>query len=128
MTIHGSFLPLARFGSDGVSVPRIAIVGRGFSGLMTAIALLRRVRTPFELEQFSTVTQACIAGLGVALMPEFLIRTELETGQLVVAVPHRVKSQSSYYVVTPAARARDPSVAAFVDWIVGEAHAYAEQA
>ena len=79
-------------------------------------------------EQFSTVTQACIAGLGVALMPEFLIRTELETGQLVVAVPHRVKSQSSYYVVTPASRAKDPSVAAFVDWIVGEARAYAEQA
>ncbi len=52
MTIHGSFLPLARFGSDGVSVPRIAIVGRGFSGLMTAIALLRRVRTPFELQLF----------------------------------------------------------------------------
>ncbi len=49
MTIHGSFLPQTPFGSDGVSVPRIAIVGRGFSGLMSAIALLRRVRTPFEL-------------------------------------------------------------------------------
>ena len=72
-------------------------------------------------EQFSTVTQACIAGLGVALMPEFLIRTELETGQLVIAVPHRVKSPSAYYVVAPAARAQKPAVAAFIEWITGQA-------
>ena len=52
MTIHGSFLSGIRLGGEGVSVPRIAVIGRGFSGLMMAIALLRRVRTPFHLQLF----------------------------------------------------------------------------
>ena len=52
MTIHGSFLSGIRPGGEGVSVPRIAVIGRGFSGLMMAIALLRRVRTPFHLQLF----------------------------------------------------------------------------
>lgn len=34
------------------AVPRIAIAGRGFSGLMTAIALLKTVRGPFHLQMF----------------------------------------------------------------------------
>ena len=52
MTIHGSFLSGIRAGGEGISVPRIAVIGRGFSGLMMAIALLRRVRTPFHLQLF----------------------------------------------------------------------------
>ncbi|WSG98725.1 FAD/NAD(P)-binding protein (plasmid) [Rhizobium johnstonii] len=33
-------------------MPRIAIVGRGFSGMMTAIALMKTVRAPFHLQLF----------------------------------------------------------------------------
>ena len=73
-----------------------------------------------RFEQFSNVSQACIAGLGVALMPLFLIRAEIESGQLVVAYPHRVKSPRSYYFVTPKARASAPAVAAFRDWLLNE--------
>lgn len=73
-----------------------------------------------RFEQFSNVSQACIAGLGVALMPLFLIRSEIDSGQLVVAYPHTVKSPSSYYFVTPKARANTPAVNAFRDWLLGE--------
>lgn len=73
-----------------------------------------------RFEQFSNVSQACIAGLGVALMPLFLIRAEIESGQLVVASPHSVKSPSSYYFVTPKARADMTAVDAFRDWLIGE--------
>ncbi|MBN9046385.1 MAG: LysR family transcriptional regulator [Rhizobiales bacterium] len=75
-----------------------------------------------RFEQFSNVSQACIAGLGVALMPQFLIRAEIESGQLVAAFPHSVKSPSSYYFVTPKARAASPAVAVFRDWLVAEAN------
>ncbi|MCH4539045.1 MULTISPECIES: LysR family transcriptional regulator [Brucella/Ochrobactrum group] len=73
-----------------------------------------------RFEQFSNVSQACIAGLGVALMPLFLIRAEIESGQLVVACPHTVKSPSSYYFVTPKARSSTPAVSAFRDWLLTE--------
>lgn len=73
-----------------------------------------------RFEQFSNVSQACIAGLGVALMPLFLIRAEIESGQLVVAFPHTVKSPSSYYFVTPKARSGTPAVSAFRDWLLAE--------
>lgn len=73
-----------------------------------------------RFEQFSNVSQACIAGLGVALMPLFLIRAEIENGQLVVACPYTVKSPSSYYFVTPRARSSTPAVSAFRDWLLAE--------
>ncbi|MHC5230389.1 LysR family transcriptional regulator [Brucella sp. LJL56] len=73
-----------------------------------------------RFEQFSNVSQACVAGLGVALMPLFLIRAEIESGQLVVACPHTVKSPSSYYFVTPKARSHTPAVSAFRDWLLTE--------
>lgn len=66
-----------------------------------------------RFEQFSNVSQACVAGLGIALMPLFLISAEIESGQLVVAYEHTVKSPSSYYFVTPQARANTPAVKAF---------------
>ncbi|WP_273785282.1 LysR family transcriptional regulator [Brucella intermedia] len=73
-----------------------------------------------RFEQFSNVSQACIAGLGVALMPLFLIRAEIENGQLVVACQHTVRSPSSYYFVTPKARSSTPAVSAFRDWLLAE--------
>ncbi len=73
-----------------------------------------------RFEQFSNVSQACIAGLGVALMPLFLIRAEIESGQLVVACAHTVKSPSSYYFVTPKARSSTPAVSSFRDWLLAE--------
>ncbi|MDQ0457899.1 LysR family transcriptional regulator [Rhizobium paknamense] len=71
-------------------------------------------------EQFMAVAQACIAGLGVALMPLFLIRPELQSGQLVVALDHRVKSQSHYYLVAPDGRPRSMPLKAFSDWLLQE--------
>lgn len=61
-----------------------------------------------------------MAGLGIALMPLFLIRSEIENGQLVVAWPHTVKSPSSYYFVTPKTRATTHAVVAFRDWLLSE--------
>ncbi len=73
-----------------------------------------------RFEQFSHVSQASQAGLGVALMPLFLIRSELENAQLVIAWPHRIKSPSSYYFVTPKARATSHAVTCFRDWLLAE--------
>lgn len=71
-----------------------------------------------RFEQFSNVAQACTAGLGVALVPTFLIRSELEAGQLVPAFDHEIKSPSAYYLVAPTGKSNYAPVAAFSEWLL----------
>ena len=46
--------------------------------------------------------------------------SEMESGQLLIAVPHAVKSPSAYYIVAPHARMSHAPVAAFISWILEE--------
>ncbi|MCM2292743.1 LysR family transcriptional regulator [Allorhizobium sp. BGMRC 0089] len=78
-------------------------------------------------EQFMNVAQACIAGLGIALMPLFLIQPELSSGQLVLASEHRVKSQSQYYLVSPDNRPISAPLAAFSQWLLEEVRLFHAQ-
>lgn len=73
-----------------------------------------------RFEQLSMVIQAAVAGLGVALMPKFLVETEIRTGQLLVPFPFTVKSPQSYYLAYPEKNAGKPAVIQFRDWILGE--------
>lgn len=77
-----------------------------------------------RFEQFSNVAQACNAGLGVALMPLFLIDIELRSGQLVQALDHQWQSPSSYYAVAPLSRVNHTPVVQFKRWLLDEISAY----
>jgi DNA-binding transcriptional LysR family regulator len=68
-------------------------------------------------EQFANVTQACLAGLGVALMPEFLIEAELGSGRLVRAFDWAVESESAYYIVRPRHKLDFAPARIFADWL-----------
>jgi len=72
-------------------------------------------------DQFETVTQAVIAGLGVALLPTFLVRDELATGKLVHALELPMESVGRYYLVWPSERATYPPLVAFRQWLMAEA-------
>lgn len=72
-------------------------------------------------EQFATVAQACIAGLGVALLPIFLSEAELRSGQLVTAIDRPVTSRSGYYLVTARSGSESTSLTAFRSWLLAEA-------
>jgi len=78
-----------------------------------------------SIDQFATVTQAASAGLGVALLPEFLFRAELERGELVSALDVRSRSQGSYYLACAASKAWYPPLTAFRQWLQGQAAASA---
>ncbi|MCJ9753266.1 LysR family transcriptional regulator [Neorhizobium sp. BETTINA12A] len=80
-----------------------------------------------RFEQFGNVAQACIAGLGVALMPLFLIDSELAGGQLVEAFPHQVTSPSAYYAVAPLSKVDFRPVVAFRAWLIEEVGRYREE-
>lgn len=71
-------------------------------------------------DQFATATQAAVAGVGVALLPKFLIEEELATGKLVCALDLQMKSTEAYYLVWPSDRASHPPLLAFKKWILAE--------
>ncbi|MFS8113619.1 FAD/NAD(P)-binding protein [Rhizobium jaguaris] len=52
MTVQGLFSAKASASAQAYAMPRIAVIGRGFSGMMMAIALMKTVRTPFHLQLF----------------------------------------------------------------------------
>ena len=71
-------------------------------------------------DQFATITQAAISGLGVALLPQFLFQDELDSGKLVAALHIPVKSDGAYYLCWPEAQADHPPLSAFRAWISAE--------
>lgn len=76
-----------------------------------------------SIDQFATVTQAASAGLGVALLPEFLFKAELERGELVSAIDVRSRSAGKYYLACAAAKAWYPPLTAFRQWLQSQTQA-----
>ena len=68
-------------------------------------------------DNLATVCEAAIAGLGVALLPEFLFGDELLSGRLVRALNRPMLSQAGYYLVWPMERASHPPLMAFREWL-----------
>lgn len=69
-------------------------------------------------EEISTIAQATVAGLGVALLPRFLIESELESGDLAIALDRPLKSTFAYYLVTPADKVDYAPLVAFKEWLL----------
>ena len=76
-------------------------------------------------DQFATMSQAAIHGLGVALLPTFLIAEDLRAGRLVPVWGGPVRSAGSYFLVWPKDQPPRPAFAAFRDWIAAEVRAEA---
>jgi LysR family glycine cleavage system transcriptional activator len=77
------------------------------------------------LDQFATAAQAAISGLGIALLPEFLIEDELRRGDLVRALDLPMQSTEQYYLAWPSNRSSYWPLTAFRQWIVQEMQAFA---
>jgi DNA-binding transcriptional LysR family regulator len=72
-------------------------------------------------DQFSTITQAALHGLGVALLPDYLAEQDLATGRLCRAWGEATMMPGAYYLVWPQGNGRDPSLLTFRDWLAGQA-------
>lgn len=71
-------------------------------------------------DQFATVSQAALVGVGVALLPTFLIQDELASGKLVRALNLPMESAERYYLVWPPERTTHPPLIVFRDWLLAE--------
>ena len=80
-----------------------------------------------RFEHHLMIIQAATAGLGVALLPSFLVRKELETGQLVEPFPGTTLSTSrSYWLAYPERSRKLPALRAFRRWLNEELAADAD--
>ncbi|MDX5595050.1 LysR substrate-binding domain-containing protein [Pseudovibrio sp. SPO723] len=74
-----------------------------------------------RFDQFTMISQAAAAGLGVALVPKFFITEELKSGALVTLFDTTLKLSSAYHFVYPENRTLRPVVKTFKAWLQEEA-------
>lgn len=102
-------------------LPRLALVTRPaeWDGWMAAHDLPPAPAPDMVFEHLATLAQACVAGLGVALLPPFLFRSELATGDL-AALGSEWGNGSGYWLMTPEHAHQAVAVRAFRDWLLTE--------
>jgi DNA-binding transcriptional LysR family regulator len=71
-------------------------------------------------DQFGTMMQAAIGGIGVALVPDFLAEPAIADGRLVKLSDPMVTGVAGYWLVWPEDRAGHPPLKAFRDWMAGQ--------
>jgi DNA-binding transcriptional LysR family regulator len=76
--------------------------------------------TGMLFDQFATMCQAAVHGIGIALLPTFLIAKELDDGALAPAFGGPSASSGSYYLVWPRHGAGYAPLLRFADWLRGE--------
>ncbi|WP_232493136.1 LysR family transcriptional regulator [Novosphingobium kaempferiae] len=83
-----------------------------------------RMAGRFHINHAGAVVPAAVAGIGVALLPDFFIARELEDGSLVRILPEWSAATKSAYMVTPPGVARPARVRVLIEWLRGH---YARQ-
>jgi DNA-binding transcriptional LysR family regulator len=87
-----------------------------FRGTAGPVAV--RVSGSFSANNGDVLRHAAVAGLGVILMPTFLIGPELQSGALVPILNDYRESDTGIYALYPPTRHVSPKVRAFIDFLV----------
>lgn len=108
--------------ADLLTRPLLQMASRpGDWGRWLAAQGLAGLKPPaMQFDQFATMAQAAIHGLGTALLPVFLIEADLSAGRLVPAFGGPLQAIGSYYLVWPIARQTRAPLASFRAWIEGQ--------
>jgi len=78
-----------------------------------------------RFEHHSMVISAARSGLGVGLVPRFLVEEYLARGLLVIPVAHSLRSSSAYYLVAPDSRPMSDAMLRLREWLLEAAGAFA---
>lgn len=70
-----------------------------------------------RFDTFSACVNSAIIKSGVALVPQFFVKKELETGELIQIWPYEMQTNRSYYMIYPTSMSKTPKITAMVQWI-----------
>jgi DNA-binding transcriptional LysR family regulator len=71
-----------------------------------------------RFDQFAMVIEAAVSGLGFALLPRYLIESELLSQRLKIAFELPLKTDNSYYIALPEGRQDNVLARAFQTWLL----------
>lgn len=93
---------------------------RAWARWLADLGITEEVPTGMLFDQFATMAQAAMHGLGIALLPTFVADPYLRDGRLARAAKQTSQSNGTYYLVWPEDRPRPPALGAFCEWISGQ--------
>lgn len=76
----------------------------------------QKLKSGARYDQFSMLIHGALASLGAALLPKYLIETELSQGSLISLGKTSLKTNSDYFIVSTLG-ITDPNVVNFSNWI-----------
>ncbi len=77
-----------------------------------------------RFEHHTMIISAVRAGLGIGLVPRFMVHEYLRTGQLIAPVAHSLRSPNAYYFVAPDSPPMSDAITWFRAWLLEAAHEF----
>ena len=75
-------------------------------------------------QNYAMVAQAATAGVGVALLPRYLVEDDVAAKRLEIVASQFASVSTSYHLILPETRASSNAVQAFAKWLIAEAQAF----
>ncbi|MBN6492025.1 LysR substrate-binding domain-containing protein [Acinetobacter pittii] len=70
-----------------------------------------------RFDTFSACVNSALINSGIALVPKFFVKKELETGELIQIWPYEMLANRSYYMIYPTSMSQTPKITAMVQWV-----------
>lgn len=102
---------------DGLPMLQLASRPSGWQDWFMAQNNAPTAATGMVMDQFSMMIQAAIAGIGIALLPSYLARTEIDEGRLQPVLAEALPASGAYWLAWPEDKAKFAPLSAFRDWL-----------
>ena len=75
-------------------------------------------------QNYAMVVQAAVAGVGLALLPRYLVEDGVATNRLEIVAGGFANLKTSYHLILPETRASSYAIESFAKWVIAEAQAF----
>ena len=107
---------------DMTGLPRLQLETRteGWTDWCAAQGVAEGAAPGMLMDQFSMMIQAAISGLGIALLPDYLARAEIDAGRLIPVLRPGIPARGAYWLAWPEEKESYGPLIRFRDWLAAE--------